>query len=185
MNRFCDSLTKSCPMHVCQTQISFQTLRVFPLQKCINGKVPGLSQPVRAQGGANNVCSVTCSRCCSHCTDFQPFNPPKLTSHVCVPAHICLPIRFTFPWTSHTIISQVLSKNVFIFHWEPGQCCSVRIKKRIKGFGNRRWTCLCMCVGYLAFGHGYKLPLLMPTCWHVGTGRQTLRHRHKPCTVLS
>lgn len=170
MNRFCDSLTKSCPMHVYQTQISFQTLRVFPLQKCINGKVLGLSQAVRAQGGANNVCSVTCSRCCSHCTDFQPFNPRhSLAMYACLHTS-AYPSASPSPGRLAPLFPKSFQK-MFIFHWEPGQCCSVRIKKRIKGSGNRRWTCLCMCVGCLAFGHGYKLPLLMPTCWHVGTGR--------------
>ncbi len=171
MNRFCDSLTKSCPMHVCQTQISFQTLRVFPITEVHQWKSTRAFSTGTGPRGCKQclLCDLFTVLLPLH--RFSAFQSPETHYHVCVPAHICLPIRFTFPWTSRTIISQVLSKNVFIFHWEPGQCCSVRIKKRIKGFGNRRWTCLCMCVGCFVFGHDYKLPLLMPTCWHVGTGR--------------
>lgn len=88
--------------------------------------------------GANNVYSVTHSERCPH---YEAFQSPD-THYPCVLAHICLPFRFTFPRTSHAIISQVPLKNVFIFHWEPGQCCSVRITKRIKGSGSRRSVCV-------------------------------------------
>lgn len=120
---------------------------------------------------------------------FSAFQSPTLTTHICVPAHICLPIRFTFPWTSRAIIFQVLSKNVFIFHWEPGQCCSVRIKKRIKGSGNRMWTCLCMCVGrWAAVSHLGMDTSCRYRCQPAGVLAREDKHcdtKHKPCTVLS